>query len=87
MKYPIGGAGMRYFSAKEASRIVRYSSRRLLMNHEEDPNYAAFQECVKIAYGLNPEGGYWHASLGFLLGYATGIRAERARRREKKGDC
>lgn len=78
---------MRCFSAEEANRIVRHSSRGRCLSNADDPNHEAFQECVKIADGLNPEGGYWHASLGFLLGYATGIRAERARRHEKQGDC
>ncbi len=74
-----GGIEMNFFTAEEALKIVSGASLRFCTGYDDNPNRDAFEECVRFA------GEVWcskrgYASYGFLLGYATGIRAERARR-------
>ncbi len=70
---------MNYFTAEEARKIVSGASLRLCTAYDDNPNREAFDECVKFAGEVwSSKRGY--ASHGFLLGYATGVRAERARR-------
>lgn len=74
---------MKYFTAKEANAIIAKSSMALCGLYDGNPNLAAMKELANSAARIEFRGGfYWAACMGFVLGRATGIREERARRKE-----
>lgn len=74
---------MKYFTAKEANAIIEKSSLALCFLCDDNPNLAAMKELANSAALSEFRGdSYWMACMGFVLGRATGIREERARRKE-----
>lgn len=69
---------MKYFTKEEATRIIRNSGLSLCCTFDDNPNLQAAQALHEAVLELGNQPIYV-ASLGFVLGRATGIREERAR--------
>ena len=73
---------MKYFTGEETERLLMESRTGLICCDESNPNREAILAAERAANVMS--GGipnpYVAVGEGFLLGYATGIRAERARR-------
>lgn len=68
---------MDYFTATEAINIIRYSQVGLCTGFADNPNREAFAATLEESRG---KGEFVSLMNGFLLGFAIGKRAERARR-------
>ena len=68
---------MDYFTATEAINIIRYTPVNLCTGFDDNPNREAFASVLEESCG---RGEFVSMMNGFLLGFATGKRAERARR-------
>jgi hypothetical protein len=77
-----GMIGMDYFTAAEVQRFLSGTNLRLCTGYDDNPNREAFDACVRFAdEAWSSKWGY--TAYGFQLGYATGVREERARRAGK----
>lgn len=75
---------MKYFTVEEARRVMSCTTADLLIVRDENPN----REAAAALLGRVSAGGNESiiaALYGFALGRATGIREERARRKQKEG--
>lgn len=70
---------MKYFTAEEARNIIRKTPLTLACGFEDNPNIEAMITLLDIIHEINASAMY-AASLGFILGMATGKREERTRR-------
>lgn len=70
---------MKYFSAEEAWAIVRGSDLWICAIDDDNPNIEAARVLADFAKNRSRE-PFYCAAVGFVLGRATGIREERARR-------
>ncbi|HWP80697.1 MAG TPA: hypothetical protein VN446_08650 [Candidatus Acidoferrum sp.] len=70
---------MKYFTAGEARSIVSGTRLELCTGYGDNPNREALEACVSFASEVGSS-NWGYVSFGFVLGYATGVRAERARR-------
>ena len=74
---------MKYFTKEEARSVIRKGSISLLTADEDNPNREAVMALrEEIEQSHFQDSALWMACLGFILGRATGIREERARRKE-----
>lgn len=74
---------MKYFSAEEARRIMGKAPAGLIIPCDENPNREAVEALLDRAR-TGKAGPLSMAMYGFALGHATGIREERARRKERR---
>ena len=74
---------MKYFTEEEARLIMRNNDMGLCTLFENNPNREAMGALADQIRRSKFQGDcYWMACIGFVLGRATGIREERARRKE-----
>jgi len=72
---------VQYFTRDEAKRIINNTPMSLCFFSSRNPNLDAMRGLAEMT-GNNPfRDAYFTACMGFILGRATGIREERARRR------
>ena len=71
---------MKYFSAEEAWAIIRESSPWICAIDDDNPNIEAARALLDFTKNRS-RCPFFCAVVGFVLGRATGIREERARRR------
>lgn len=74
---------MKYFTAGEAVRIVGKTPVHLVALYDDNPNREAMRAVAEKAASLRTPSVYMGMVYGFQLGRATGIREERAKRREQ----
>ncbi len=73
---------MKYFTAEEVRTIIGKSALiRLCYNNPDNPNAEAMQALFEAVLNLDNQ-PMFAAVRGFVLGYASGVRKERARRKE-----
>lgn len=72
---------MKYFSAEEAWAIIRESNPWICAIDDDNPNIEAARVLADFAKNRSRE-PFYCAVAGFVLGRATGIREERARRKK-----
>ena len=72
---------MKYFSAEEAWAIIRESSPWICAIDDDNPNIEAARALAEFT-STNSRCPFFRAVAGFVLGRATGIREERARRKK-----
>ena len=70
---------MKYFSAEEAWAIIRESSPWICAIDDDNPNIEAARALLDFTKNRS-RCPFFCAVVGFVLGRATGIREERARR-------
>ena len=71
---------MKYFSTEEAWAIIRESSPWICAIDDDNPNIEAARALLDFTKNRS-RCPFFCAVVGFVLGRATGIREERARRR------
>lgn len=71
---------MKYFSTEEAWTIMRKSSLWICAIDDDNPNIEAARALAEFT-STNSRCPFFCAVVGFVLGRATGIREERARRK------
>ena len=72
---------MKYFNTEEAQSIIRKSSLWLCAIDDDNPNIEAARALADFT-STQSRAPFFCAAVGFALGRATGIREERARRKE-----
>jgi len=72
---------MNYFTKEETERIISNATLGLCFNSSDNPNVEAM-EALYQAVREHAGEPVFASALGFVLGRATGIREERARRKE-----
>jgi len=71
-----GMVTMIYFTAGEVHKLLSGANLNLCIGNDDNPNREAFEACLRFASEVwDSKVGY--AAFGFLLGYATGLRALR----------
>ena len=71
---------MKYFSAEEAWAIIRESNPWICAIDDDNPNIEAARALLDFTKNRS-RCPFFCAVVGFVLGRATGIREERARRK------
>lgn len=71
---------MKYFSTEEAWAIIRESGLWICAIDDDNPNIEAARALLDFTKNRSRE-PFFCAVAGFVLGRATGIREERARRK------
>lgn len=74
---------MEYYTAEEAKRIMAHAKIKLCAIEPNNPNLAVARVLANLAKKNSGRDTFWAVWSGFMLGRATGIREERARRRKK----
>ena len=75
---------MKYFTKDEAKRIISNQPMGICFVTSNNPNAAAMRGLSEIIdTSIHKKDAYFMACTGFVLGRATGIREERARRRKQ----
>ena len=76
---------MKYFTREEALSIIRYTPLNLCVPWEENPNLEAMKALDEyIQRSKFPNDRFIITCTAFLLGHATGVREERARRKKRQ---
>ena len=73
-----GMVEMIYFTAGEVRKLLNGANLELCTRYDDNPNREAFEACIKFA-GEVWDSKVGYAASGFLLGYATGLRAQHKR--------